>query len=314
MESILTIIEYSDWTDLVHGLKKNSDGSKIYRGHSNNYSKKSFKEGGRHKVRIEIDSWKLISAFNRLYSGHLYLFRTFLRQQFADKFFKPLYGRYNFVEIFYLKDCTLLERLYYLQHYGVPTCFIDFTKDPLKALYFAISNVIAGNSSAIDSNRNPYYHPDEPYISIFEINHKRISELLNVKSIEKDFPEMTYNSYDSHNCHIAFDIQPLNNCQPNTLNVNLNRQDGCFVLFDNDNNSFALNDYIECEITRRGIEKETLIREYRLPYNKIFHKGDIDGRKDAKLFSYLNKNNISGRTLFNDIQGLKYDLNFFHNS
>ena len=58
----------------------------------------------------------------------------------------------------------------------------------------------------------------------------------------------------------------------------------------------------------------TLIKEYRLPYNKVFHYGTIEGRKEVKLFSYLDKNDISGRTLFNDIQGLKYDLNFFHNS
>jgi len=59
---------------------------------------------------------------------------------------------------------------------------------------------------------------------------------------------------------------------------------------------------------------QILIREYRLPYNKIFHKGKLEGIEDVKLFSYLDKNNISGRTLFNDIQGLKYDLKFFHNS
>lgn len=312
MDSILEIIDHSTWPDLVNDLRKNADESKIYRGHSNNYS---IIKGKRDiNGKIVIDTWKLISAFNRYYLSHLYLFRTFLKQQFADEFFKSQYGKYDFVEIFYLKDCSLLERLYYLQHYGVPTCFIDFTKNPLVALYFAISSVKGGNTSSLDSEGNPYYHPQEPFISVFEINHTRISELLDVKYIENDFFKKIYDSYDMYSCHIGFDINPLNNCQPNTLNVNLKKQDGCFVLYDNNNTTFSFVDYINCSFSKRGIKKETLIREYRLPYNTVFHNGIIDGKTNAKLFSYLDKNNVSGRTLFNDIQGLKYDLIFFHNS
>jgi len=314
MEDILQIIEFSNWPDLVKELKTNSDESKIYRGHSNNYTYEMVKIRNMYNRKVILDSWKLISSFNRYYSRYEYLFRTYLKQQFADGFFKSVYGKYNFKEIDYLKGCSLIERLYYFQHYGVPTCLIDFTKDPLIALYFAISSVKANNGGAFDTDDNPYYHPNEPFISIFEVNYKRISELLKVKHIEKDSIITIYDDYDMYGCHIAFDIHPVQNCQPNLINENLTRQKGCFILYDNNNADLTLERYIMGSLKKLGIKMEVLVREYRLPYNKIFHKGILDDSKDTKLFAFLDHNNATGRTLFNDIQGLKYDLNFFHNS
>lgn len=306
MEDILEIIEFSTWPELVKKLRNNSNESKIYRGHSNNYTYKS---------RIVIlDNWKLISSFNRYYSSSGYLFRTYLKQQFADGFFKSVYGGYSFIEIDFLKECGLNERVYYFQHYGVPTCLIDFTKDPLIALYFAISSVKASNGGAFDQDDNPYYHPNEPFISIFEINYERISDLLKVMFIEKDSLITIYDDFDMYNCHLAFDINPLNNCQTQSVNENLTRQKGCFILYDNNNTELTLGNYLKSSLRKLGIKFEILMREYRLPYNKVFHKGSLDEFKDIKLFTFLNKHDATGRTLFNDIQGLKYDLNFFHNS
>ena len=57
---------------------------------------------------------------------------------------------------------------------------------------------------------------------------------------------------------------------------------------------------------------EPLISEYRLGYNKIFSQCLFED-STCSLFEYLKKNRISGQTLFNDIQGIKYDLNFYHN-
>ncbi|MFN8211185.1 MAG: FRG domain-containing protein [Bacteroidales bacterium] len=306
--------EFPNWASLVEKLTNHANSPKIYRGHSNSYKYFQIKERGRIKRKVIIESWELISSFNRFYSSHEYLFRTYLKQQFADQLFRKVYGRYEFNEIFFLKDCSLTERLYYLQHYGVPTCFLDFTKDPLIALYFAISSVKASNGGALDSNGNPYYHPAEPYISIIEINHERITQLLHIKHLQKDSILSVYDDYDMFGCHIAFDINPIENCQKNTLNKNLIKQNGSFILYDNNNTSLSLDRYILSLMNKLGIEKEILIKEYRLPYNKIFHKESLEGFDNIKLFNFLDKHNATGRTLFNDINGLKYDLNFFHNS
>jgi hypothetical protein len=314
MEDILEIIEFSNWPALVKELENNSDESKIYRGHSNNYSYERVKIQNRYNRKVFLDYWKLISSFNRHYSTFGYLFRTYLKQQFADGFFKSVYGEYSFKEIDFLKECSLIERVYYFQHYGVPTCLIDFTKDPLIALYFAISSVKASNGGALDKDDNPYYHPSEPFISIFEVNFERITDLLKVKFIDKDSLIKIYDDYDMYGCHIAFDINPLHNCQTQSVNENLTRQKGCFILFDNNNTDLTLVNYLKSSLKSLGIRFEILVREYRLPYNKVFHKGGLDEFKDIKLFTFLNKHNATGRTLFNDIQGLRHDLNFFHNS
>ncbi len=318
MENIIESIHYSKWTELVKDLEKNDDESKIYRGHSNEYQKRLKKKLGKaflnadFSVNINTQLWSLISSFDRYYQGGFYKFGTFLCQQLENNNFKSRYGKHNFIEIFYLKDCSQLERIYYLQHYGVPTCFIDFSHNPLIALFFAIAHVRATNVYTPDLNGNPIIHPPEAYISLYELNHKRISELLNIKYIDNEFSDRTYGKYKVKFGHLAFDISPIEKCQLNTLNENLKLQKGCFVLYDNEGSSCSLDKRIGELLLYDNKEKEILIKEYRLHYNEIFRKYSFEGLTKVTLYDYLEKNHISGRTLFNDIQGLKYDLNFFH--
>ena len=209
-----------------------------------------------------------------------------------------------------MSDCSLLDRLYYLQHYGVPTCFMDFSRNPLVAIYFAIISVKASSSYRLDKDGNPIIHPPGPYISVYELNHRKITELLNVKSIDEEFSGYSYSKYKIHNYHLALDISPIKNCLPNTMNDNLIRQDGCFVLYDNKGGKIGLDQFIQSNL---NVEiSEPLISEYRLGYNKIFSQCLFED-STCSLFEYLKKNRISGQTLFNDIQGIKYDLNFYHN-
>jgi hypothetical protein len=315
MNNILEIIYCPTWPDLINRLIEHSEATKIYRGQSNNYDYKMTRNGNTYNREINFNQWKLISSFNRYYSKYEYLFRTYLKQQFSDSFFKQEYGNYSFREIFFLKDCNIIERLYYLQHYGVQTCLMDFTKDPLIATYFAIASVKANNGGPMDSDDNPYFHPNEPYISIYEVDYKKMADLLGIKELKHDSIMNLYDDYDMYGCHIALDIDPLQNCQTNSINENLSRQKGCFILFDNNNNpNYSLEIYIQNLLKKTGINSdETLIREYRLPYNKIFHKGNLNGEDNLRLFNFLDKQKATGKTLFNDINGLKFDLNFFHN-
>lgn len=312
-------IYFSEWTQLVKHLTVTKDNSKIYRGHSNDFGQKpranniqEFIDGAR-GTTAEPHYWKLISSFDRFYNGR-YPFGLFLSQQLENNNFHWHYKNYNYNFIGRLLNCNHLERIYFLQHYGIPTCFIDFTKNPLIALYFAISTVRTSPTYTPDSKGNPVFYPSKNlFISLFEINHEKISEILNPKPIDKSFSYMTYGRFKmSHGIHFAFDIDPLNNIEGFENHYNLKKQEGCFVLFDKGSKKYELDTFIRSELNERGISYTDLLKEYRLNYNEIFVSHDIDNLGNINLFSYLCKKNISGKILFDDIQGLKYDLNFFH--
>ena len=313
--------KYYSWAKLIEDIKKNSDDTKIYRGQSNDYKTippKEFLLPGLPKElpKNRTAFWPLISSFDRIYKARQYRFSIFLSQQLENNCFNARYRNYPYSNIKHLSNCGQLERIYYLQHYGVPTCFLDFSKNFLVALYFGISSVKANSTSTCDSNENPVFYPNSQiFISIFEINHKRIHELLNVKYLENDFSFMEYGKYKiAPNRYLAFDLTPIEKCQDKVFNYNLIHQDGCFVLFDNGGTKVTLDKFIEDKLNDSKDVSEPVIRIYQLDYNAIFRKEDIDEYKNIGLFKYLDLNGKTGRTLFNDIQGLKYDLNFFHQS
>lgn len=317
MVNIKETLNYTNWTELVSKLRENQNEFNIYRGHSNDYRinvKQNFFDWVKNGVldsEINLIHWPLISSFDRLYTRMYYKFDTFLTQQFEDNNFKARYRSHKLKEISDLISCNILERLYFFQHYGIPTCFLDFSHNPLVALFFSITSVRATNSYNVDSNGNPLIHLNGPYISIYEFNYQRISALLNIKSIENDFSGFNYNSYSKDNFHLAFDMNPLEKCHSPVLNKNLKFQEGCFILFDNNGGNKTLDQFIQDQLSN-SLLNEILIREYRLTFNGVFHRYDFEGLRDVTLFDFLDYKNVTGRTLFSDIQGLKYDLNFYH--
>jgi len=319
MESIIESKPYSNWTELVTDLKKNKNSSRIYRGHSNDYclpksieSKIAFLTG-HFSHNIGFKKWSLISSFDRYYDGYFYKFVTFLHQQLEDGMFDHRYSSYKLPGISYLTNSNQLERIYYLQHYGVQTCFMDFSHDPLIALFFSIANVRSTNVCNMRDN-NKFIHPAEVYISCYELNHDKISELFNTPKLNKDFSYKIYGKYKvkNWNVHFAFDLTPIDKCRTDTLNENLKLQNGCFVLYDNNGSDLPLDKFIDKLFFYENKDKEVVIKEYRLPYNEIFTRHNFEEFEDVSLVNYLNRKKISGKDLFNDIQGLKYDLNFFH--
>lgn len=318
MGEIIRKIVHSTWPELVAFLKTNETEQYIYRGQANYFKIENTKGQPKYiipsliKYNVKPVHWPLISSFDRYYmDGPFYNFQDFLLQQLGDEIFKLQYGDYKFEDIKYLCECSLLERIYYLQHYGVPTCFMDFSRNPLISLYFALNTVRASNSWAFDEKGHKYLYDPCLFISVYALNYKRIAELLKVQFIENDFVGATYGKHKIHNCHLSFDISPENNCESDTLNENMGLQEGCFVLFDNNASDKTLDQFIEAELNGEYIS-EPLIIEHRLSYNEIFNDGISGQSKYLSLIKYLEKEGISGRNLFNDIQGLKYDLNFFH--
>lgn len=322
MNEIVEQKTYTDWRELVIDLKTSQDRSRIYRGQSNDYhlNWKMPKESklttitGHYNNNVLFNKWPLISSFDRYYMGHFYKFDVFLSQQLSDEFFASRYSSYKLPGIDYLRDGNQLERIYYLQHYGMHTCFMDFSHDPLIALFFSIANVRSTNFYSVDVNYNKFVHPQEAYISCYEFDHQKISELFNIPILDKGFSFENYRKYKVKNvkAHLAFDLTPIDKCLPATINENLKLQKGCFVLYDNYGSDLPLDKLIDKLFFYEGIPRQVVSKEYRLPYNEIFKRSNFEGLNDVSLVNYLRRKGISGKDLFNDIQGLKYDLNYFH--
>jgi len=157
MNEIIENINIIDWQSLIDKFENLDTTNKIFRGQSNSYNSYTKK----------FEKWPIISSFNRYYPEDKYNFRTIIIQQLNKNEFDSYFKEYKYDKIKSLVDCNQLEKIYFLQHYGIPTCFIDFTKDPLVALYFAMSSV-RGNSG------RPIGYPDDHYITIYEIDYSQL--------------------------------------------------------------------------------------------------------------------------------------------
>ena len=123
------------------------------------------------------------------------------------------------------------------------------------------------------------------YISCYDVDYTRIIDLFYIQKIDKNFPYLDYSRFKikhSHT-HLGFDLSPTENCDPDNINENLKRQKGCFVLYDNNGSDFTFDKTIDDLFFYENWEKEKVIKEYRLPYNKIFGKPDFEGMEGISL-------------------------------
>ncbi|MFC2152964.1 FRG domain-containing protein [Bacteroidota bacterium] len=301
MTEIILNKNFQDWNLLIQELEKNKTESKIYRGQSNYFDP--------HKKKFH--KWNIESSFNRFYGINFYNFRTFLFQQLNNVLFQKSYESYSYKEMKLLIDAGQLERLYYLQHYGIPTCFIDFTKNPLIASYFAITSVKGDNAGVEDDDGNIQIYPNDCFVTIYEIDFKMLMK-LGVKTIqENDFPK-NYDKFNIASNYIGLDLNPAENCSNIDKIHNLQKQESCFILYDNFGSTLNFETFINSLIRRKSISLEKpIITAYHLDYNGIFKRLEYNNKKTT-LFRFLEMEKFTGKYLFDDIQGLKYDFNYFH--
>ncbi len=130
----------------------------IYRGHAN-------------------ASWMLQSSLERMIGEK---WSTDMAKRFEDYSllqFKPKFHLYDHENI---EPKSKLAWLSIMQHYGVPTRFLDFTESPYIALYFALEA----------------YNPQTPTdLAIYAIDYKKImiQSIAHISSKNKTFKE-DYNS------------------------------------------------------------------------------------------------------------------------
>lgn len=279
----------------------------IYRGQSNSYFQNEFQE------------WGIISSFIRSSKFFNIRFNTFLNQQLQENLFKFYYEKNEFVANNNIIHSDLLNKLYFLQHYGIPTCLIDFTYDPEIALYFAISSLQSHTGGAFSAAGFPLHYPDHCYVSVTGINSKMLKEnlklweLSNNMSLHYDNYRFDISDIPKKTVYAGIDTEPLKKLT-NHKNYNLNKQESLFILYDNGKHpEYDLLSFLVDLCKQNKIQlKEPLIKTYRIKYNHIYQPQRSKHPNFETVFNQLKQKKKTGAYLFNDIQGLKYDLTFFN--
>ncbi|MFK5891013.1 MAG: FRG domain-containing protein [Flavobacteriaceae bacterium] len=296
------------WEDYVEETKNLTNSDFIFRGQANSFENNKFVK------------WGITSSFNRMNSTSK--FKRFLSQQLEQGLFDVYYREYEFVKKNSLDKSDLISRLYFLQHYNIPTCLVDFTFDPLVALYFSFCSLKQYKSMPINCGPRGHsrYYNEEWGVSVFQINHKLLQETLKIKKLANRDLIINYENYaiDLEKgvkwANLALDLKPLSKINKSIDNYNLENQKGCFLLYDNYYaKDYDLISFIEefCEINEISFN-EPLVKIYNIKYNSFFNRSSLKKIKNKTGFKYLKEKGRTGEKLFNDFQGIKYDFNFFY--
>jgi hypothetical protein len=314
----------SSWKEFVDYCSEIQEGKYLFRGQSN-YSNELSRGGNNENFK----RWELQSSFDRIYPKSAHDFSNFISSIIGS--FNTYFKRYD--QIFNepklsedLAKANASEKLKFFQHYGIPTCLIDFTFDPLTALYFAVSDIKYESGGQTDEFPNCYF-------SIFHINHSLLHEKIGVKYLNNSIEENSfleffhYNNFGKCINHKNDNLKyfysswiDIPDNYPFKWNENIKLQKGCFLLFESEP---YLDTKKKWDTKKRSFEwmlqhfesitgeksKEPILTIYNIPYKSIF-ANDVREGYNGSLYEFMKKNKKLGRYLFNDIQGLKYDIQF----
>ncbi len=270
---VIEEIYLKSWEEFVEQFKGfNSEEKKyIFRGQSNAVDKNN-----------RFLKWDMVSSFNRKhFRATDYSFQDYLFQHFDSDLFKMYYGNYNYEKINCLTDISLLEKCYFFQHYGIETCFIDFTFDPLIALYFSLASVPVTSGGKYDLSGNPLFYTEDTnrdFVSIYQIDIPLLTDIVGIKEIKSetfgmpnlDDYEIYPTTYASMSAYIGIDLNPL---PSNKQNYNLKKQKGCFLYFDNENLKLSFEKFLELFVLGSNIKpKSSILKIYNINYNSLFKK------------------------------------------
>jgi len=315
---------YGTYDSLIEECQSRKDS--IFRGHCNNG-----------------DFWTITSSYFRYKKNNYSNF--FNRKKPIGTFIKQFSGLDHIDKT---GNYTEIQLLTLLQHYGVPTPLIDFTNDVKIALYFAASE-ISYCVRSIDEhlisrrsffNRNPKKDEsllDNKYNEAIKLNSKCVSDeesendlkqlfefqadyfidIIEVDTVlVKDFIQdlsdfkgaIGSESFREYSFNLKIDEASEKVCLFSVLNpnckwnYNLEKQGSAFLFLD------CAHDF---ESIFRELFNIKCITHHLLPKPKLnYPDSGVNGRQNVN--SYLkDKYGISGMTLFNDFQGIKYEyLNY----
>jgi hypothetical protein len=301
---ITEIVEYKTLQKVRELFDKTYDQKFIFRGQSNGFSNLN-------------ENWGLTSSFKRYYNNQEVSFNTFILNNLDRGKFNLYFSKYKYPNSSLISQSPFIEKLYYLQHYGIPTCLLDFSKDPIIALYFALSTLKI--PSVRQFNDNGYKSlGDQRYVTVYQLDTSQLKEHFQVKEIVDrdfcwDYDQFVLPFSTQSYIKMAIDLNPLDKLK-SLDNYNLENQNGCFVLYDN---TESVND-IPLEETLTHINQDHLKMKFNDPViikHNFYLDQLIKPRDSESLFSYVrDEKGVTGQSLFNDIQGIKYDLLQIHDT
>lgn len=318
---------FKSYQDFLDGVSTASN--LIFRGHSN--------IGG---------FWKINSSFSRLDNERLY--KDFLPIGYEFLPMRGIIRRYERIpNQKKLLELNNIELLQYLQHYGIPTPLIDFTKDANIALYFAGSGItyrtLRSSSDFMEIENNSFSQIEKRFILSVQpiVNNKGDLELTEYEELFRLLPQSFVNiiqidvkALAESNLVSSLDNQELDfskhkeiyvedydeDCEPYELkagifsilnpnegiNRNLFHQKGAFVYFDA---NVCLDSFFHWMKMRGRIENSPITHNLILKSSLNNVYGFIN--REETLYQYLKQQKCTGADLFeNDVQGLRYDLNY----
>jgi hypothetical protein len=214
--------------------------------------------------------------------GILIKFSSLYRNYIADRF-----------------DEESVELLAFMQHNGVPTCFLDWTESALMGLYFAVAEV-KWNSQGTPvvwimnpGRMNDFTHegPNRgPFIASVPFVQARI-KVIGFKSDEEAIePEFWKRHPDVDNLHERQLLYPIAFYPTSSNNLRLATQKGCFTV-----HGIKL---IPIETLFKGTASERFLK-----------KVIIKARAAGQIREELRVMGVTPRSVFPDLYGLSQELN-----
>lgn len=228
-----------------------------------------------------------------------------------------------------------LELLQYLQHYGIQSPLLDFTTDRLIALYFAGSEVNyqrprATNEHVTESLDGSTYNLlektntrqrlsdeehqqlrnaiDHFYISVVEIDLKLFNQKIEDISVNKNIYDETWIEKNTFNTTITderrIDYTLFTILYPEKIGKfqNIDKQKGVFIYLDS---AGDLDDICAAIFTKN----KNPITYHCIPKPSLnYPDKEIVGIES--LYRFLVRNEITGKILFDNLLGFKFDLNY----
>jgi hypothetical protein len=189
----------------------------------------------------------------------------------------PAYG-YDFHNI--AEDQKVWKELFIAQHYGAPTPLLDFTRNPMVALFFACIS-----SSNIDG-------------VVYSVGIKQQEGVVkpsDFKVNNKDYNIAAYNLMTSGKPKVTpYELKTFKFIVPPQFEARIKVQNSVFCCFPNENLTESLDIQIKKSKQKKVIKRGDM---------NYLHKWIIPEGKKKRILEELNNIGINYATLFPDLEG-----------